>query len=1088
MDTFVPDLLRPLAFVLPLMAVLVTITWFAGARDAGAAVPAAGWMVDAVANPTSLAPSGTGTYEVEARNVGSVATNGEDHVRIEDILPAGVTAESIELYRKKPAAPTEPPAPEREQINYAPLASCTSPPATGAVDCVLPSEEELSTVPPEGARVLVIHVSIDAGASGSLTNEARVSGGGAREVSTTQTSPVSTEPASFGFANFAFHIAGVDGISDTQASGHPYDLTTLIDFNTEIETEGTFALPEPNGVEYPKDLIVDLPLGLAGDTLAAPQCTLAQLASHERCPRDTAVGYLTTEPAAGVDVESPIWNLVPEYGTVAEFGFADSTPNPHVFYAHVVPGPEGYVLQVTTSEITQIVLSRIVVSFFGDPAARDESGNSQVPLLTNPSDCTNHPLRTTIYMDSWQHPGERNADGSPDLEGLGWVKANAASPPVTGCNELQFLPELFAQPTTHEADAPSGLEFEEKIPQVEETETASTPAQRDATVTLPEGMTVNPSAANGLQACSESQIGWQGKSPFDFNARAPECPEASKLASLEVKSPLIANTLSGAVYLAKQNENPSGGELAGYVVINDPATGVLVKIAGELRSDPHTGRITGIFPENPQLPFSDLKLHFFGGARGSLATPKSCGTYTTTSNLEAWSAPDSGPNATPFDSFQINEACTSSFAPTFTAGAANPQAGVYSPLVVSFSRSDSEQELAGASVSLPPGLTANLKGVPLCPEAQANAGSCPESTQIGTVQAGAGVGPDPIFVSGKAYLTGPYNGGSYGLSVVVPAIAGPFNLGDVIVRQALHIDPTDGHVTDVSDPFPTVLDVTGPNGQTDGFPIKMRRVDVNINRPAFSINPTNCAKLQINDSLSSTAGTNAGQLTPFQVGNCANLKFAPKLTVTTSAHTSKTNGASLNVKLTYPPYAPGVYTNVAKVKTDLPRALPSRLTTLHGACLAAVFNANPANCSPVSIVGHATAIVPNLAAPLEGPAYLVSHGNEAFPALTLVLQGDNITVDLVGATFIHNGVTSTTFRTVPDNPVTSFEVNLPEGPHSILAALTNLCKTNLQMPTAFVAQNGAEIHQSTHISTTGCKATNRTNKKHSRRKSHVRHK
>jgi len=539
-------------------------------------------------------------------------------------------------------------------------------------------------------------------------------------------------------------------------------------------------------------------------------------------------------------------------------------------------------------------------------------------------------------------------------------------------------------------------------------------------------------------------------------------------------TPLIPGTLHGVLYIARQNENPFGSVLAAYVVVDDPITGVLIKLAGRFTPNPVTGRMTAVFDENPQLPFSDLKLNFFGGPRAELTTPESCGTFTTSSALSPWSLEGQGLEgeehpASPFDDFQIESGCVNGFAPAFTGGSTNLQAGAYTPFVASFSRQDTDQELGGLSVSLPPGLLADVGSVPLCPEAQANAGTCPESTQVGTVRAGAGPGPNPLFVGGKAYLTGPYNGGPYGLSVVVPAIAGPFNFGLVVVRQSLRIDPLTAAVTDVSDPFPTILTPTGADGQKIGIPIRLRRIDVSIDRPGFTFNPTNCGKLQVAGSITSTQGQSSKLATPFQVTNCATLKFAPKFAVSTSGKTSKANGASLAVKLTYPKASQGVEANIARVKVDLPKQLPSRLTTLQKACTAAQFDANPAGCPAASIIGHAKAVTPILPVPLEGPAYFVSHGGEAFPSLIMVLQGNGVTLDLVGTTFISKaGITSSTFKTVPDAPVGSFELTLPEGRYSALTALGDLCTTKLRMPTEFLAQNGATIHQSTPVGVTGC--------------------
>jgi hypothetical protein len=1006
-------------------------------------------------------------YTVTATNAGSASTDGAP-VTLTDIVPAGLTVQRVEFFwsgidKLKIEGVSH-------DTNLASLLCNTA----AGVKCEFPGPlagfQGGSIVAPNDTLKMIIYTTVNEPAGkGFLTNTAMVSGGGAPQVSKSVQNGLESSP-SFGVSSFDFYIDGLDGRQDSQAGDHPYELTTTIDLDNEIRrTPEGGATPEPTSVEDLKDVVVDLPLGFAGSTLAAPECTLTQLSSKAGCPSDTVVGHISTEPRGGAGIDSAIWNLVPERGVPAEFGYIDALKGSHVFYVHVVPTPQGYVLQTTNPDIPQIALNHIVVTFYGDPAEHDGTGNANVPFFTNPTGCSAGPLVASIYIDSWQKQGRFNADGTPDFSDPAWASATSESPAVTGCNSLQFTPELSAQPTTHVADSPSGLEFEMKLPQTEDASVHATPALKRAEVTLPEGMTVDPSAGDGLAACSEAQIGWLGGSLHNFSPAAPECPEASKIGSLELVTPLIPGTLNGALYIARQNENPFGSVLAAYVVVDDPVTGVLIKLAGRFLPDRNTGRIIAVFDENPQLPFSDLKLHFFGGPRAELTTPEGCGLFTTNSDLTPWSAPDSGLDPLPSDGFLVESGCVNGFAPSFTAGSTNLQAGAYTPFVASFSRSDTDQDMAGLSVSLPPGLLANLTGVPLCPDADAAAGTCPAASQVGTVKAGAGPGPNPLFVEGKAYLTGPYNGGPYGLSVVVPAIAGPFNFGNVVVRQSLRIDPTDAHVTDVSDAFPTVLNPTGADGNTVGIPIHLKRVDVRIDRPGFTFNPTNCGKLQIGGSMSSTGGLSSNLAVPFQVTNCATFGFKPVFKVSTAGKTSRANGASLNVKLSYPKAASGSQANIKSVKVDLPKQLPSRLSTLQKACPDSTFNQNPAACPAASRVGTATATTPILAATLSGPAYFVSHGGAKFPELIVVLSGQGITVDLHGETFISKaGITSSTFRQVPDVPIGVFTLNLPEGPNSALAAPKALCGSALKMPTAFVAQNGATIKQSTPISVTGC--------------------
>ena len=411
---------------------------------------------------------------------------------------------------------------------------------------------------------------------------------------------------------------------------------------------------------------------------------------------------------------------------------------------------------------------------------------------------------------------------------------------------------------------------------------------KDATVVLPAGVSVSPSAANGLAACTPAEIGID-------NASAPACPDASKVGSVEVDTPLLSDPLKGSVYIAQQNQNPFGSLLAIYITAY--GDGVWVKLAGHVVADPVTGQLTTTFANNPQLPFTDFKLDFFGGPHGVLATPDSCGSFTSTSDLSSWAG---GPDGTPSDSFAINSGCVSGFAPAFSAGTQDAQAGQFSPFVLSFSRSDADQYFSGLSVKLPPGMLAKLAGVGECSDAQlaaaaANTGtaelanpSCPANSQVGTVTTGAGPGSDPLFVPGKAYLTGPYKGAPYGLAVVVPAVAGPYDLGTVVVRQALYVDPTTAQVTAVSDPFPTIL---------QGIPLRIRRIDVNLNRPDFTINPTSCDPTSVTGTLTSLEGVSTPASSHFQVGGCSSLGFSPKLKMALTGKGKTRSGAHPNAGL-----------------------------------------------------------------------------------------------------------------------------------------------------------------------------------------------
>jgi hypothetical protein len=553
---------------------------------------------------------------------------------------------------------------------------------------------------------------------------------------------------------------------------------------------------------------------------------------------------------------------------------------------------------------------------------------------------------------------------------------------------------------------------------------------------------------------------------------------------VKITSPDIAEPLAGEVFLGTPLCDPCtpGDAQDGRMVRlflqaqGVGEAGVIVKVEGTGSINQQTGQITTTFANNPQLPFNDLQLTLAGGPRATLANPSTCGPATSSADLTPWSSPFA-PDATPTSTFEVSGCTAPRFAPSFTAGTTSNQAGGFTPFTVAFGRTDADQDLAGIQMQFPPGLLGMVSSVPLCREPQAAQGTCGPESLIGTTQVLTGPGAEPFLVTGgQVFLTEGYKGAPYGLSIVVPAKAGPYTLsgttgtGLVVVRAAINVNPSTAALTVTSDPLPTIL---------DGIPLALKVVNVTIGRSGFTFNPTSCDKQAIGATLTSAQGASAAESSSFQVTNCAALAFKPGFAVSTAGKTSKADGASLDAKVTYPSTGQGTEANIAKVKVDLPKQLPSRLTTLQKACTAAVFDANPANCPAASVIGIAKVNTPVLSVPLTGPVYFVSHGGEAFPSLTIVLQGDNVRIDLVGATFISKaGVTSTTFNTIPDVPFSSFELYLPQGKYSALAANGNLCTSKLAMPTAFVPQNGApEIHESTKISVTDCPKAKKAVKK-----------
>lgn len=904
--------------------------------------------------------------------------------------------------------------------------------------------------------------------------------------------------------------------STLQAGGHP-DLRTGFAIN-QITGSTPGEDGKPTGLL--RDAEVVLPLGFAGYPAVMPTCDPVQL-QLSSCPVDSQVGTLElafrasvfdgpTAEGYFVNLE-PLFNMKPSANQTAVYGwdFQTGAASGEIV---ISVGPD-YRVRARSENIQNPGIARQAVTVWGVPADPSHdaqrgstfdceqqfdpsefftpgqegckhgghgAGENPVPYLVNPSQCTGLPLIAEArHVTSW--------------EGEEAPRQTVAVGPLTGCESLPFGPTLEVAPEESQATSPSGYEVKLNVPQGEGAEGLATADLKGARIEMPPGVVLSPSAANGLESCSEGLVGLGSEEPV-------KCPNASKLGTVSLVTPALTKELKGGLYL--------GGPGAGGSVTKPPFTvyltfegnGVLVKIKGTATPNPVTGQVTTVFDENPELPFSELKVHLNGGSRATLANPSTCGSFAAESDFTPWSTPFIADVTGASAPFTITGCGAPRFAPAFEAGTTSNQAGGYSPLSVTFSREDTDQDLGGLTVTTPPGLTGNLAKVQLCGEPQAGEGTCPQSSQIGEVTAGAGPGPEPYFIKGgRVYLTGPYNGAPFGLSIDVSEKAGPFDLGSgacdcEVVRASVSVDPHTAALT--------VIDSTLPTGKY-GIPFQVKKVNVLINRPEFVFNPTNCDPMSVNGTIASTQGTNAQESSHFQVTNCGALGFNPVFKASTSGKTSKASGASLHVSLSYPTNSIGQQANIKEVEVQLPKALPSRLTTLQKACLKRVFEANPASCPPESLIGSAKATVPNIPVPLAGPVYFVSNGGEAFPNLIMVLQGYGVTIELVGDTFISKaGITSSTFKTVPDNPVTAFEITLPKGPYSALDFNQNLCAptktvtvkkkvrlrvhghpttrlknikqqvtTPLQIPTRLVAQNGAVIYQTTPLTVTNCPKT-----------------
>jgi hypothetical protein len=1069
-----------------------------GVSPAHALQAAPQWTVTSVARPTNLTPgdqTGKAAYVVTLTNTGGASSDATQPITITDELPVGLSA-----------APGGP-------VGENPLAGKGTAANTGAnFSCVLSSCVYSGVVIPDQTLVITFPVDVStsppascqvpAGATSCVQNVVRVDGGGAPSAVMETPTTVAAGPATFGVSPGGASTA----LSSTQAGAHP-DITTSIWFNT-VNAQGQLA-------DQVKETVDDLPAGYAGADLAdTPSCPAAVFV-EEQCPVATQIGVATVTLrglVTGAFIE-PVFNLTPDPGEAAKLGFwagkangGSGTGSGQVPVEGGVTLRSDYGPRVLFNNIDQAEteLDGVSLTVWGVPPAaiHDQlrlSGGTEgspssapnVPFFTNPTSCGGT-LSAQFEVASWQHP-EHSEAPPPTPMPFGQI---------VGCDRLTLEPSLTAEPTTPFASSASGLNVLTTMPQTYNNPEGLATAQLErAVVTLPEGMTVNPSAGAGLGACSIAEL----EEEQAVEQAGEGCPNNSKLGTIRAKSPALKEEAEGSVFLAQPapngepGRNPFSSLLALYIVARIPNRGILVKAAGEVTANPLTGQLVTTFDTSlpgaahdglPPVPIETLLFKFRQGATSPLVTPPTCGNYQVLAAITPWSDATQvlAPAIPPFPITGAFDggACptgTPPFAPRVSAGTIDNNAAAYSPIAINITRNDGEQEITRFSAKLPAGLTANLSGVPFCPDASIQAAkarsgaseeaepSCPAASLIGHTEVNAGVGSTLVQTPGRIYMAGPYNGAPFSIVAITSAKVGPFDLGTVVVRVALKIDPLTAAVTvdaSASDAIPHII---------KGIVVHIRDIRVLVDRSHFSLNPTNCQALTFTAGIggagadfTSTADDVTAQVnSPFQVTNCAALKFAPKFSISTSGRTSKANGASLHVNLTYPNAPLGTQANIARVKVDLPKQLPSRLTTLQKACTAAQFNTNPAGCPAASFIGQAKAVTPLIPVPLEGPAIFVSHGGEAFPSLIMVLQGYGVTIDLVGSTFISkSGITSSTFKTVPDQPIGSFELTLPEGKYSALAANGNLCASSLTMPTEFLAQNGAKINQNTHVNVTGC--------------------
>ncbi len=1059
------------------------------------AAEAPAWRFDITSMPTKLEPgatrafSGVPEYFLLATNVGTAPTKGP--VTITDTLPAGLTLRSVVPFGS----------------NYENLGTCTEEAPT--VTCVVPP-------PIQPGEYVSVSIGFDVDGTGTILHEgdaiadqAILSGGGATAAVAENTTEVSSTPAPFeflpGITGFGMTPYAEDGTAETLAGGHPHVFSVNLSVSTEMR--GT-ALTGVDGGQ--RDVYTYLPRGMIINPTATPRRCAEVLIEAFDCPANTQIGVanVLTAVLTPTIFAEPVYNMEPAPGKASNFGL-----NVFGYQVHIEGGvrPGDYTEMAETRGIPNLQRKPamgIQLLLWGDPSAPSfdyvrRSPNSGCPFtpgflcpvpeqdtaaLSMPTSCAEVSTGESEAF-SYEHP-----NGPPAKRQDVMRDSSGNEIGITGCAGVEFKPTLKARPTTNVADSPSGLDVDLEVPQTSSLSQRATAHLRKAEVTLPEGLVINPSGANGLSGCSSAQIGIDNATAVP-NGNAPACPATSRIGSIEVESALVDHPLPGSVYAAMPGDNPFGSLLAIYAVVEDPRAGLLVKLPGHVVADPNTGRLVATFDNNPQLPFSHFKLNFFGGAHGVLRTPATCGNYSTTSSLTPWSAPDSGPPAAAKDNYSISAppaggSCGSTLtnAPSLDAGVVSPVASKYTPFVLHLRRNDGSQPISSFKTTLPPGLTGRLAGTAECSDAalaaaasktgaqEQSSPSCPSSSHLGSVVAGAGAGPSPYYAHGDAYLAGPYKGAPLSLAVITPAVAGPYDLGTIVVRAALRVDGSTGQITAESDAIPSIL---------QGIPLDVRSIDVQLDRPNFSLTGTSCDPSAFSGSATSTLGQIAPLTARYQLGECQGLGFKPKLGIRLTGSTKRGGHPALKGTVTMP--AGGA--NIAEASVALPHSEFLDQSHIGTVCTRVQFaegDGNGSNCPAASIYGSATATSPLVDYALEGNVFLRSSTNK-LPDLVVALHGppsQPIAVDVAGRIDSVKGGIRTTFEGVPDLPVSSFVLSMQGGKKGLLQNSTNICKATNKATALIAAQNGKGVELRPELKNSKCAKAKKSKKRKAKKQKH----
>ena len=885
--------------------------------------------------------------------------------------------------------------------------------------------------------------------------------------------------------------------SNVQAGGHP-DIEILFRLENRLLQRSTSAC----ACEDAKDATVHLPTGFIGNPHATPQCEIADFAA-DTCPIDSQVGIVHIS-SNGIDFDAPVYNLLPPpdvAGLLAFKIFLFDTPQFTVLNARTGSdyGLDATATSIVHGEYPVETYQELLWGVPADPSHdRLRLDRKQVPgeapsylgALCDENGVVStadpHTIVKPCYTNFQEpQPQPSNSPRTPFLQAPttcdpslessldvlsyagGSETADSAWPTESGCGQLGFNPSLYAQPTTTRTDSASGIDVDLQVPQVLSPVLPSPTELRAATVTLPEGFSINPNAADGKIACADSEAN------FGTLLEA-HCPEFSKVGSLEIDSSALPGPLPGFVYLGQPLP---GNRYRIFLVADGFATHV--KLAGTVTPDPATGRLAITFENLPQTPLTAFNMHFFGSERGLLATPDQCGTYAVTSSFTPWDAALSAETSSQFftlDSGPGGSPCpgaTRPFNPSFHAASAGNTGGAHSPFSIEIDRADGDQNLSGLKVTTPPGFAATLKGVPYCPDSALAAigdspytgaaeianPKCPAASQIGTATAAAGAGNHPLTIPGKVYLAGPYKGDPLSLAVVTPAVSGPYDLGNVVVRAAIEVNPTNAQITAVSDPLPQIL---------QGIPLRLRSIQISLDRPNFALNPTNCDPFAVTSSISGGHGAVANDSAFYEVTNCLELGFAPNLALHLSGGLNRRGHPAIHALFTQQPGE----SNSRVVQVVLPKGEVLDNAHIGAPCTRVQFAAQ--NCPASSVLGDAEATTPLLANPLKGNVYLRS-STKGLPNLVADLRGQ-FNIELVGRIdTVNHGALRTTFESVPDAPVSSFVLNLQGGSKGLLENSESLCGKTKRATVHMVGQNGKTATLSPKLQTS-CAASQKRGK------------